>query len=147
MIYNKQYDRWVSKDGLVYRYSTRQNKLILCNQSTTNIGYNLVSVNKKSGIRQILVHRIVWETFNGSIPNGTEIDHINTNKNDNRLENLRCVSKTENMNNILTRLKRLKNDFSIKFYEHYKIFPGDNKILSEKEKYWYQRHNKKCRWE
>lgn len=44
-------------------------------------------------------HHIVWSMFKGSIPKGMEIDHINGNRADNRFENLRCVSKTENMRN------------------------------------------------
>lgn len=45
------------------------------------------------------MHRLIWETFNGEIPEGYEIDHINTIRTDNRLENLRLVSHKENCNN------------------------------------------------
>lgn len=55
-------------------------------------------------------HRVIWYYFNGEIPEGTEIDHINGIKDDNRLENLRCVSHSENMNNPITKEKlRLSN--------------------------------------
>lgn len=47
-------------------------------------------------------HRVIWYYFNGEIPEGMEIDHINTIRDDNRLENLRLVSKKENMNNPIT---------------------------------------------
>lgn len=30
-------------------------------------------------------HRIIWEMFNGAIPEGKEIDHINGVKSDNRI--------------------------------------------------------------
>lgn len=49
-----------------------------------------------------LMHRIIWETFKGKIPEGYEIDHINTIRNDNRLSNLRLVSHKENCNNPLS---------------------------------------------
>lgn len=42
-----------------------------------------------------LVHRIVWEAFNGLIPYGYEIDHIDDNNVNNQLINLRCLSKEE----------------------------------------------------
>lgn len=45
------------------------------------------------------VHRVVWMIHNGEIPDGYEIDHINHDKLDNRIENLRCVPKIDNGRN------------------------------------------------
>lgn len=45
------------------------------------------------------VHRIIWEMHNGQIPDGMEIDHINHIRTDNRIENLRLVSRLTNMKN------------------------------------------------
>jgi len=44
-------------------------------------------------------HRLVWMAFNGKIPNGLEIDHINRDKHDNSLSNLRLVTHSENCKN------------------------------------------------
>jgi len=41
-------------------------------------------------------HRVIWEMFNGPIPKGMEIDHINNNRNDNHIENLQLVSSVKN---------------------------------------------------
>ena len=46
----------------------------------------------------ILTHRIVWAITYGAWPDG-EIDHINHDRSDNRLVNLRLVTKTENNRN------------------------------------------------
>jgi hypothetical protein len=43
-------------------------------------------------------HRVIWAIVHGEWPNG-EIDHINGNQSDNRIANLRCVTKHENMRN------------------------------------------------
>lgn len=47
----------------------------------------------------ISIHRLVWETFNGEIPDGMVIDHIDGNRSNNALSNLRLVTQSENMNN------------------------------------------------
>lgn len=56
---------------------------------------------RKIGIdgRLYRAHRLIWMYVNGSWPDG-EIDHINHVKADNRIENLRAVSRTENARNI-----------------------------------------------
>jgi hypothetical protein len=45
-------------------------------------------------------HRLIWTMFNGDIPEGCQIDHINGMRHDNRLENLRL---TTNQGNALNR--------------------------------------------
>jgi hypothetical protein len=47
--------------------------------------------------------RLLWESFNGPIPPGMTIDHINGEKADNRLDNLRCCTLRVNMLNPVTR--------------------------------------------
>jgi hypothetical protein len=47
-------------------------------------------------IGQMAEHRYVWTQAHGEIPKGMEIHHINSIKNDNRLENLKLVTHKEN---------------------------------------------------
>lgn len=49
--------------------------------------------------RTLQVARVIWEGVVGEIPEGMEIDHISGNPMDNRLENLRCITKGENLKN------------------------------------------------
>lgn len=44
-------------------------------------------------------HRIIWELHFGPIPEGMVIDHIDRDKSNNRIENLRCTSQSSNMTN------------------------------------------------
>lgn len=61
----------------------------------TKNGY--VSVGSK-GVKAY-AHRIVWFMHYGEIPKGFDIDHINHDRTDNRIENLRIVSRSENLKN------------------------------------------------
>lgn len=45
------------------------------------------------------VHRIIWEMYNGEIEEGSEIDHFDLNKTNNKLSNLRKASKSINCRN------------------------------------------------
>ena len=56
-------------------------------------GYVSFPYNGKS----CLVHRMVYETFCGAIPDGYQINHINGIKTDNRIENLEVVTPKENI--------------------------------------------------
>lgn len=58
-------------------------------------GYVIGRFNEKT----IRAHRVIWEIFNGEIPDGMQIDHVNHIRHDNRIENLRLVSNQENSKN------------------------------------------------
>lgn len=60
------------------------------------LGYVYVRVNGKL----IPAHRIIWEMHYGKIPEGMEIDHINHITDDNRIENLRLVTRKDNCKNV-----------------------------------------------
>ena len=45
------------------------------------------------------VHRIIWTMVNGPIPEGMTIDHINLDKRDNRLSNLRLATFRQQQQN------------------------------------------------
>ena len=47
--------------------------------------------------KYVLVHRLVTAAFLGLCPEGKEIDHINSIRTDNRLENLQYLTHSENM--------------------------------------------------
>lgn len=55
-------------------------------------GYRRIGINKK----QYPAHRIVWLHAYGELPD-CDIDHINHDRSDNRIENLRLATRSENV--------------------------------------------------
>ena len=60
-------------------------------------GYISTTVN---GVRY-MAHRLAWVLYhNKPIPEGAQIDHVNSNRSDNRIENLRLCTPHQNQANI-----------------------------------------------
>ena len=58
--------------------------------------YMRVNLSLNGETHSFLVHRLVAETFLGKPKEGYEVDHINENKEDNRVDNLRWITSFEN---------------------------------------------------
>ena len=66
-------------------------------------GYLMVNLYKNKKGKRLKVHRLVAHMFVDGYFDGAEVDHINTIRDDNRVENLRFVTREENINNRLTK--------------------------------------------
>ena len=62
-------------------------------------GYLCVKIGKKT----YKAHRVAWLLYYGDWPNGF-IDHINLDKTDNRIENLRDCTRQQNNSNVALRI-------------------------------------------
>lgn len=60
-------------------------------------GYLNIGLVKNKERKYFRVHRLVWMAFVGPIPEGYEINHINQNTADNRLENLNLLTHNDNI--------------------------------------------------
>ena len=59
-------------------------------------GYYIVTINYK----RYRLHRLIWVYIHGGVPNTMDIDHVNGVGSDNRLENLRIATRSQNNSNI-----------------------------------------------
>ena len=91
----------IDKDGLIL--NVKKNKPL--KGTIDNNGYRRVFLGKTTH----KIHRLMALHFLPKEPNKTEVDHINRNKLDNRLENLRWVTRSENNYN-----RGLKNTNKLK---------------------------------
>lgn len=63
--------------------------------NTKASGYSYVNLLGK----RIMTHRVVWVLFNGEIPEGYSIDHINGKPSNNNISNLRLATNREQASN------------------------------------------------
>lgn len=83
-----------------------EERILKLNKTTD--GYHRVTLCKNKEREYCRVHRLVAEAFIDNPENKPFIDHINTIRTDNRVENLRWVTRRENNNNPCTKVK-MKN--------------------------------------
>lgn len=90
----------IDTDGNVYSYAwNRKRKLKPQKASQSPKGYfqvRLFSEEYKRG-KLHYVHRLMWLTFKGDIPQGYEMDHIDGDTSNNSLDNLQILSRRANV--------------------------------------------------
>ena len=84
----------------MYRFNKKHNKWNCLNDNKPNkFRYIRICINKK----HYALHRIIYKYFNEdwdiSYSHNNQIDHININSLDNRIENLRVVDSSQNQRN------------------------------------------------
>jgi hypothetical protein len=93
-----------TQDGRIY---SLKNKIFL-KQYDDTYGYNTCNL----GGHTYKIHKLIGMTFLDNSNNHIQIDHINRNRKDNRVSNLRYVSSSENQSNKTSYARRdpaLKN--------------------------------------
>lgn len=78
--------------------NSKKRKEKILKQFVDRDGYCRVVLSKNNIQKSFLVHRLIYLTFNGAIPDGMQINHNSEVKTDNRLENLSLMSAKENIN-------------------------------------------------
>ncbi len=81
----------------VFRWITGRNTSKIAG-SPNRRGYIRIQIGGRNG-REYYAHRLVWLYVHGKWPRN-EIDHINGKVNDNRLQNLREATRSQNLGNM-----------------------------------------------
>lgn len=77
---------WMKEPAIMSR-----NKLTEAGTKRKN-GYVFISIGEYG---QLAAHRLAWVYVHGSIPDGMEVDHIDCNPSNNRIDNLRLATSSQ----------------------------------------------------
>ena len=74
-------------------------------------GYYEFELSKNSKRKKFKLHRLVYEAHYGIIPEKMQVDHIDNNRQNNNIENLRLVTNQQNQWNSKTRKNNLSTGY------------------------------------
>lgn len=90
-------DYVIYKDGRIYSKGYNKNRLL--KGTLFPNGYVRVKLKCVDGkYRMFMWHRVIYTYFNGAIPEGYQVNHIDENKQNNALSNLNLMTPKENCN-------------------------------------------------
>ena len=102
-VINGYEDYTINEIGEVFshkRKKPRKLKVLYTTQTRRYLAVILYKENKHYGAgyskKQEYIHRLVWETFKGEIPQDKEIDHIDGNPLNNDINNLQLITSENN---------------------------------------------------
>ena len=90
----KMFNYLVGSNGFLFRYSNSSD-LEQVKKSLNGSGYVSISVTV-GGVREKMLHRVIYRVFKGKIPEGMEIHHKDQNKLNNSIDNLSTATRSQN---------------------------------------------------
>jgi len=123
----------INKNGEVY--GVKRNNIL--KQKININGYYYIGLHKSNKLKFYKIHRLIGLHF---IPNDdenkTQVDHIDGDRTNNNIENLRWVTSSNNMRNQISKTnymyEYIKNDGTIRFQSVYPIYIDGKHIQKKK---------------
>lgn len=78
-------------------YRCRTERILKCSARSRNLIYPSLELCRGNGKVRLFVHQLITLTFIGECPEGQEVNHINGNREDNRLSNLEYCTHRQNI--------------------------------------------------
>lgn len=74
-------------------------------------GYKTLSLSKDGKVRTVRVNRLIAQSFYGGSFGGLDVDHVDTNKQNNHISNLQFCTRKENVRCVVEHGIMSKNDY------------------------------------
>lgn len=89
------------------------------------------------------LHRYIWEKYNGKIPKGCQVHHIDRNKDNNDISNLKLMSEYDHL--ALHGKRKFLNKEWAKEFEHEGVLSSKKWHASKEGHEWHKKHWKKMK--
>lgn len=100
----------INENGTILRnVKSKKQMLIKLDMHHSNNGYYAAWIHIKGKTLHLMIHKLVAECWLGDIPEGYEIDHIDRNPHNNHYTNLRYVTHSEQMKNMVMSQRIIEN--------------------------------------
>lgn len=108
---------YCDEDGNIYSDFSQKILKPLIRKATDKKIYHYVDINLGEGQKHIPIHRIVYETWIGPIPEGLQINHRDDNSLNNNYRNLYLSDQKENIQNCIRNNHRVGNSWILTVYD------------------------------
>lgn len=111
---------YCDKNGNIYSDFSQKILKPLCRKTSKNKFYYYIDINFGKGQKHIPIHKIVYETWIGPIPEGLQINHKDDNSLNNFYLNLYVGNQKENIKDCINNNHRMGNIWILTVYDKLK---------------------------